>query len=721
MDLQLTKRNHPSIHTDDHVDTFEDFRNDMLIAGKRHRTRKPRYSQVQVLLLTWKEDDLEEDEKVIRLNKIIEEEVRTVHKLFEATLNFSVERFEIPSVDQRTKKLVNSQNKLLAKITSFVDKYEDDETLLVIYYNGHGSYWGNSCYWHPTEEASELHSGFNPTHDYRGPSLEWNPVQNSISTEADVLIILDCCYAGASLIGTKGPRTTTQILTACGKAQKTPAGPSSFTMRFVRAINDLLATKSKFPVTELYSYILSSTLKPDPLHVIRGAGSIIIEPQPRKDTAYDNTFLVPSTNEHGSPRSSTFVADQNSQFSPHLSPHTGALTDPSSVSSTGSRRVALIVRLKEDVQPNAANWERVLDALPRDEVDGLEDVRIEAAFPTDSTLLIVSMPISIWLLLPPNPAYKFLGFIRGHNVVVPKEHNPMSSEIAPPARIDSDTISFENKGESDVLRQILAAMRDFFEKTKSHEFVSSHRAGKFSQIATKIGLHSKLESDPRYYLVRHIVQQLKVEQTEDGEYNGLSYDLHFTEQPMVEIAKLFESAKKTVKETIHRYSPTNNELEATMTTELDQLENKVLTKLEPEKKSKGSMVLTDRKASADHAKLLANAHPLANAHVRSRSNVSKMPGFDKSIPEEGERVVSTWDASKKRGLRTDSIKSPRKDAKAESLKEKQAPKRTDSGFGSVRPRLSAWRRKGSAVTVPEVKGGETEKHAADRIATNRFP
>ena len=115
------------------------------------------------------------------------------------------------------------------------------------------------------------------------------------------------------------------------------------------------------------------------------------------------------------------------------------------------------------------------------------------------------------------------------------------------------------------------------------------------------------------------------------------------------------------------------------------------------------MLLADRKASVDHAK------PLANAHVRSRSNVSKMPGFDKTIPEEGERVVPAWDASKKRGLRTDSMKSPRKDAKAESLKEKQAPKRTDSGFGSVRPRLSAWRRKASAVTVQEVKGEERPK------------
>jgi len=239
-------------------------------------------------------------------------------------------------------------------------------------------------------------------------------------------------------------------------------------------------------------------------------------------------------------------------------------------------------------------------------------------------------------------------------------------------------------------------MLDFFEKAKkekSHEFMTSRKAGTFSQIATKIGLRpgSKLESDPRYYLVRHIVQQLKVEQDEDGKPKGLSYDLHFSEQPLTEIAKLFESAKKTVKETLHRYSPTNNGLEATMTAELDQLENKVLTKLEPEKKSKGSLPLPERKASVDYAK------PLAKAHARSRSNVSKMQAFEMAIPEDG--VIG----------RTDSMNNSKRDMKPGSLGEKQDIKRTDSGLGMVRPRLGSWRRKGSAVSVKEVKGKERPK------------
>lgn len=96
---------------------------------------------------------------------------------------------------------------------------------------------------------------------FYGPALEWNAIQNNISTISDVLIILDCCYSGASLLNvqSKSRVPTTQILTACSKVQKTPAGPESFTMKFVQAVTDLLATgRPKFSITELYGVLVGT-------------------------------------------------------------------------------------------------------------------------------------------------------------------------------------------------------------------------------------------------------------------------------------------------------------------------------------------------------------------------------------------------------------------------------------------------------------------------------
>ncbi|KAH7330254.1 hypothetical protein BKA65DRAFT_508996 [Rhexocercosporidium sp. MPI-PUGE-AT-0058] len=670
LDIQLSHRKPSSIRTDEHVDNFDDFVNDMMIAGRRSRTRKPRYNRVQALLISWKEDEDENAEEVLLMNKTIEAEVRTVHDLLEHKLNFSVDRFAIPIVDERNRS-VNSQNKLLAKITNFVDKYEDEGTLLIIYYNGHGSYWDNSCYWHPTEEAAELYSGFNPTRERRGPTLEWNPIQNSICTKADVLIILDCCYSGASLTQAKGPRTTTEILTACGKAQKTPAGPNSFSMRLVDSMNELLRTKPTFPITELYSHILGSNLKPDPLHVIRGPGSIVIERQPGNESS-DLELQVPTIlDRRVSTSSSTSANDHNSEFSGNLDTPGGALTDLSSVSSNSSRLVILAIRVKEDVKPSAANWTECIRAFP-DEVEGLESVRVEAAFPTGSTMLIVSMPISLWLLLPENPAYTFLGFVKGSNFVVPRPLHPAVEsprEPAPQKQTDSNEITFKTKEEADIVHQLIAAMLTFFQSTKAHPYMTSKRAGKFQQIATKIGFHTtKTEPDSRLEVIRHIVQRLVLVRDEKGEYTSMSYDLRLTE-----VKQLFELTKNSVKETIHKVNPKNNDLAATIT-EFERLENKVLTKLEAEKRTR--------------TKQLEDTRSAVKTHALPRSNGSGFTQVPEMIPEERE------DAGVKRVSRTDSGTSDKRVA------------RTNSMLAAMRPK--SWGRKSSSMSGREILRGPSQ-------------
>jgi hypothetical protein len=129
------------------VDKFNDFVQDMLAAGRRKR-QKLRYTKVEVLLLSWEEDE-GAGKEVKRVNKLIEDEIRTVHELFERTLNFSVNRYAIPLVDPRTKRNNKWQTNLQRKVAEFVEYHDDPGTLLILYYNGHGSCHGNSCYWHP--------------------------------------------------------------------------------------------------------------------------------------------------------------------------------------------------------------------------------------------------------------------------------------------------------------------------------------------------------------------------------------------------------------------------------------------------------------------------------------------------------------------------------------------------------------------------------------------
>jgi len=78
---------------------------------------KARYKTVQVLLLRWKDDDLD-----------VCYEVEDLEKVFRR-YGFSTETWLIPTE--------NSHLKLMIKAASFVEMYESLDTLFVIYYGGH--------------------------------------------------------------------------------------------------------------------------------------------------------------------------------------------------------------------------------------------------------------------------------------------------------------------------------------------------------------------------------------------------------------------------------------------------------------------------------------------------------------------------------------------------------------------------------------------------------
>jgi hypothetical protein len=67
--------------------------------------------------------------------------------------------------------------------------------------------------------------------------------------DADVLAILDCCYAGGAHKGSTRHTRTYELLAACSKDDTTPApGPNSFTSRLLNAIEKSLDTPESSPI-----------------------------------------------------------------------------------------------------------------------------------------------------------------------------------------------------------------------------------------------------------------------------------------------------------------------------------------------------------------------------------------------------------------------------------------------------------------------------------------
>ena len=77
------------------------------------------YANVHVLLLQWEEDDLNVRSERERLQTVF------------AAYGFKTETWLIPSD--------KSYRRLTVKLSEFVDKYEDEKGLMIVYYGGHAT------------------------------------------------------------------------------------------------------------------------------------------------------------------------------------------------------------------------------------------------------------------------------------------------------------------------------------------------------------------------------------------------------------------------------------------------------------------------------------------------------------------------------------------------------------------------------------------------------
>lgn len=102
-----------------HVAKLEETLNSAANAAFPNRGRS-RYEAVHALLLSWEDDNLG-----------VIEEIAQLADVFHDTYHFDVERWKIPSD--------RSHNSLATKILGFLNDHESGESLLIVYYGGHGS------------------------------------------------------------------------------------------------------------------------------------------------------------------------------------------------------------------------------------------------------------------------------------------------------------------------------------------------------------------------------------------------------------------------------------------------------------------------------------------------------------------------------------------------------------------------------------------------------
>lgn len=167
-----------------------------------------------------------------------------LHKVY----HFDVEKHLLNTKD-------SPQKQVFKHLSNFVAAYDNPQTLLVVYYAGHG--------YKSAKGTGHLALSGKPIMDTKAKiaaSFEWHEVERTLAeTLSDVLVIFDCCNAGllckSALASRANDTRTFQYLGACESEQQTRrAGKHSFTSAVIWALEGL-AEEASFPITKLVQKI----------------------------------------------------------------------------------------------------------------------------------------------------------------------------------------------------------------------------------------------------------------------------------------------------------------------------------------------------------------------------------------------------------------------------------------------------------------------------------
>jgi hypothetical protein len=312
----------------------------------------------------------------------------------------------------------------MRKTLDFIQDWDNDKNLFVLYYAGHGR----------INSARQAEWVFGQ--DLNSPFVDWSAIQGLFGTaKSDVLILLDTCAAASSA-------TTTQFavietIAACGFERRAPPpGEYSMTNTLVDVLRDWI-NKLSFSAASLHTEILFRLKLKEkkkgregvplewcvtPIHWInaKDCKAVGIEICRRSVPPLPSATSDSSLEE----QPSTFVDAMDIDFDDAHS----SSTPLSSVSSTGCYKVPhvlITLQLEENQSLDTEQTARWLDRFPL----LAKWVKVEAVFPSYSTLMIMSVPLPIWDMLPDHPACSFIGYVNAPSVSCPSR----SGGAKPPA------------------------------------------------------------------------------------------------------------------------------------------------------------------------------------------------------------------------------------------------------------------------------------------------
>ncbi|KAI0198129.1 hypothetical protein F4808DRAFT_463157 [Astrocystis sublimbata] len=240
---------------------------DRLNKSLQHSIRRRTYEFVKVIALYWDAG-----------HQGYKDEGRAVTDMFRTKFRYQTQEFPIPSFNSYTH-VMGLMTRVLLEIGSAAEK-TNAASLLIVHYGGHG------------DEDADRHQGQERRSVWAaqgngGPTLQWYQIQDQLDDlkthDTDILLLLDCCYAGQAARDHKNWGGRFEILAASAMGMKTPEpGDTSFTAILLKELERQLETKESIVVKDLHGILSNrkAQLWATPVHTSLREGQRPIQLQP---------------------------------------------------------------------------------------------------------------------------------------------------------------------------------------------------------------------------------------------------------------------------------------------------------------------------------------------------------------------------------------------------------------------------------------------------------
>lgn len=299
----------------------------------------------------------------------------------------------------------------MRKTLDFIQDCDHEKNLFILYYAGHGRM--NSS------RQAEWVFG----QDFNSPFVDWSAIQGLFATaKSDVLILLDTCAAASSAMTSQ--YAIMETIAACSFERRAPPpGEHSMTNTLVDVLRDWI-NKPSFSVASLHTEVLfrlklKGKRKDRNGILLEWCVTLIhwINTKDPKASAIEicrRNILPPAWMTPIEDDRSTFV-DAMDVDSDHTRASLSSSTTLSSLSSACTYkipRVVISLQLEEDQSLDPGQCSKWLESFPL----LAKWVNVEAVFGSFSTLMLMSVPMPIWDMLPNHPACSFIGYVTTSNL-----------------------------------------------------------------------------------------------------------------------------------------------------------------------------------------------------------------------------------------------------------------------------------------------------------------